>query len=135
MPQDHLNQWNHNRAFIATIDPAFPDWAVTAAFYAAVHAVDALLKKDKVSGTASHDARNRTLRQAARYSKIWRLYRPLYALSQMVRYDARPEAWIPWRMIDVQILRCFLYPLETSVRKLMGEAGDLPPIPLRVPSA
>jgi hypothetical protein len=131
MSQDHINQWKHNRAFIATIDPGFPDWAVTAAFYTAVHAVDALLKKDEVSGIVSHEARNRTLMNTNKYARIWRLYRPLYALSQVVRYDAAPRMWIPWQMIDAQVLRCHLYPLEASVRKLMGGSDDLPPIALK----
>jgi hypothetical protein len=104
---------------------------VTAAFYTALHAVDALLKKDRVTGIASHDARNRTLMQTNRYAKIWRLYRQLYDLSLMVRYDAEPQMWLPWPMLDAQVLRCYLYPLEASVRKLMGDAGNLPPIVMR----
>jgi len=46
---DHITQWKHNRAFLATIPPDYPDWVVTVAFYVALHAVDALLAHDKVT--------------------------------------------------------------------------------------
>lgn len=131
MPTHHVKQWQHNRDFVGTIDPGYPDWAVTGTFYAALHAVDALLKHDKVTGVVSHEARNRTLAMTARYQKIWELYQPLYGLSRTIRYLAKPTRWVPWEKIEAEVFRRFLYPLEESVRKLMGSTDSLPRITMR----
>jgi hypothetical protein len=119
--QSHIDQWKHNRAFLATIAPAYPDWLVTVAFYVALHAVDALLAHDKVSGVTSHDGRNRTLMNTNRYAQIWKHYQTLYDLSRTVRYLAAPAKWIPADQVDAQVLRRNLYPIERSVEKLMGQ--------------
>lgn len=131
MPTEHIKQWQHNRTFISTIDPGFSDWAVTATFYAALHAVDALMKYDKVTRVVSHAARNETLTHTTRYAKIWDLYYPLDDLSRTIRYLAKPTRWVPWEQIEPQVLRRYLYPLEASVRRLMGEAGSLPPVAMK----
>jgi hypothetical protein len=133
MPAAHINQWKHNREFIGHIDPGFPDWAVTVVFYAALHAVDSLLKHDKVLGVVSHDARNRTLMLTNRYAKIWELYQPLFNLSRTVRYLANPAKWVAWGSIENQVIRRYLYGLESSVQGLMKTTLDLPPIVLKVP--
>ena len=119
MSNKHLTQWRHNRAFISTIDPEYPDWAVTVAFYAALHAVDALFKHDKVQGITAHEHRNETLRATNRYRKIWECYRPLYDMSRTVRYVADPAQWVEWDQVEAQVLRRRLYPLEKSVCGLM----------------
>ena len=44
--RSHLRQAEHNRVLIETLDPKDPrflDWIVTAAFYAAVHFIEAWL--------------------------------------------------------------------------------------------
>ncbi len=134
MPTDHINQWRHNRAFISKIDPEFPDWAVTATFYTALHAVDALLKYDKVPRVVSHESRNKTLIQTTRYAKIWEMYQPLYDLSRTIRYLAKPQRWVPWAQIEAEVFRRYLYPLEASVQKLMKLDDGLPPITMKTQS-
>lgn len=131
MPTDHIKQWHHNRAFISRIDPEFPDWAVTATFYTALHAVDALLKHDKVTRIVSHETRNETLTRTNKYTRIWELYHPLYDLSRTIRYLAKPKRWVPWPRIEAEVFRRYLYPLEASVLKLMGSTETLPPITMK----
>ncbi|MGB7158802.1 MAG: hypothetical protein WBD40_12085 [Tepidisphaeraceae bacterium] len=118
--EKHVRQWKHNRLFIETIEPRFPDWIVTASFYVALHAVDSLLAFDKVHGVTSHDSRNRVLFETNRYLQIKRHYIPLYDLARTVRYLANPQVWVPYAQVETQVLRRHLYPLETSVQKLMG---------------
>lgn len=77
---DHLRQWKHNRDFIPSIEHAFHDWIITATFYTALHAVDALLVHDKVP-VHDHRSRNDALVTVNRYDRIWRSYQPLYNLS------------------------------------------------------
>jgi hypothetical protein len=133
MPTNHIDQWLHNRQFLSTIDPDYPDWAVTVTFYTALHAVDALLQSDQVEGIVSHAARNQTLNHTNRYRRVWRAYQPLYDLSRTVRYMANPRAWVPWNCIQSEVFRRYLYPLEDSVQKLMQESLRLGPVLLRSP--
>lgn len=135
MPTAHINQWKHNRGFLGLIDPKFPDWAVTVTFYTALHAVDALLKHDKVGGIVSHDTRNRTLMQTHRYMQIWKHYQPLYGLSRTVRYMAKPESWVPWDQVEAQIIKRYLKSIEDSVQKLMDINQNLPPVTMRTLTA
>lgn len=131
VPTIHIRQWKHNRAFLATVEPRFPDWAVTAAFYTALHAVDTLLNHDNVGRITSHAARNDMLMRTNRYSKIWSLYQPLYDLSRTVRYMANPSGWVPWEQVETQVLGRHLYPLERSVEKLAGLDLGLGPVRMK----
>lgn len=115
----HLKQWKHNRDFLPLIPADFTDWLITVTFYTALHAVDALLAADNVPRLTNHQARNAVLRETNAYEKIWRNYRPLYDLSQSVRYLAAPDQWVPVHEMEGQILGRYLYPIEHSVRRLL----------------
>jgi len=69
----HIDQWKHNRDFLAKIPPEYPDWIVTVTFYTALHAVDALLSHNKVPVT-SHEERNRVLMKTNTYKAIYKSY-------------------------------------------------------------
>lgn len=116
--QSHVAQWKHNRSLLVCIPAAYPDWLATIAFYTALQAVDALLAYDDVTAN-SHDGRNATLKQTNRYEYIWRHYSPLYDLSRKVRYLADPSLWIQPGDIESHVLKRYLYPIESSVKKLM----------------
>lgn len=118
--QRHIQQWKHNRSFLPLIDPEYGDWIVNVAFYVALHAVDALLAHDRVTGVNSHDARNDVLIRTNKYRHIQRHYMPLYSLSRTVRYLADPLLWVPADQIEAQVFPRFLYPIEKSVQKLIG---------------
>ena len=123
----------HNRAFLSTIQPAYPDWLVTVAFYVALHAVDALLTYDNVAGVTSHSARNETLLRTNKYLAVRKCYMPLYDLSQTVRYLADPTKWVPASEIEKNIINRLIYPIEKSVENLMKQDLKLPPIILAKP--
>lgn len=125
---DHLRQWEHNRRFLATITADYPDWVVTVSFYAALHAVDALLVYDGVSSVVSHDSRNRTLRQTNRYQKLYLAYEPLYSLARTVRYIADSRRWIAVADIPTRVFK-LLRDIEISVSKLMQIELEAPPLP------
>lgn len=134
-PDQHIQQWRHNRAFLGTIQPSYPDWAITAAFYAALHAVSALLAHDQTGRVTSHESRNGILAGNKRYQKIWKHYQPLYSLCRTIRYQANPTQWVPWEQIDKQVIRNYLYPVENSVLKLMQQDLNLPTIQLALPTS
>jgi hypothetical protein len=108
--------------------PAYSDWIVTATFYVALHTVDSLLEFDNVDRVHSHETRNCVLTGTNRYMVIWRTYQPLHDLSRKIRYMADPQEWVPPSLIDKQVLRRYLYPIEKSVKNLMPVPIDLPEI-------
>jgi hypothetical protein len=63
----------------------YAPWAVTAAFYSAVHAVEGIFYIDGKLHSKDHYARNDLLHNR-QYSKIWTHYRPLYSVSMVARY-------------------------------------------------
>lgn len=127
----HIQQWLHNRGFISAVPAAYGDWMITATFYTALHAVDALLAHDHVRGVVDHSSRNAVLGETRRYQQINKNYKPLYMLSRTVRYFAEPAKWVPTSEIDPKVLRGLLYPIEQSVQKLMSRNLDLTPVVLR----
>jgi hypothetical protein len=127
--ENHITQWRHNRAFLCSISPQYPDWIVTACFYAAVHAIDTLLAHDKIFPT-SHDMRNEVLIRTNRYSAIYAAYGPLYTLSRTIRYFADPTDWIRIEDIQSKVIARYLYPLEKSVQHLIGADLALPKVVL-----
>jgi hypothetical protein len=129
--QRHIQQWKHNRSFLPLIDPPYADWIVNVAFYVALHAVDALLAHDRVTGVNSHDARNDVLMRTNRYTQIQRHYMPLYQLSRTVRYLADPRQWVPANQVESQVIKRFLYPIEKSVQNLIGADLQLDPVVLK----
>jgi hypothetical protein len=123
---EHRARWMHNREFIAVLPDNFSDWMLTGAFYAAVHATETLIAFDGQPNHASHESRNQVLRSVKRYEHIWKHYRELYNGSQTTRYYCKPEDWIPAADIKTIWIPQYLYPLEKSVLKLMGDSQHLP---------
>jgi hypothetical protein len=120
--QSHIQQWLHNRRFLAQIPPDYPDWQVTVAFYAALHSIDALLAFDKViDRVINHDTRNAVLMHTNKYAFLNKKYQPLYSLARTVRYLADRTKWVPSHTIQANVIGRYLFPIEQSVQKLMGQ--------------
>src|SRR6185369_6254350 len=118
--QRHLRQWKHNRDFIATIDPKFNDWIVTASFYTSLHAIDAMLVHDRAGNITRHEDRRRILLNQNVYEPLWNLFDPLYGLCRTIRYFARPQDWIRFDEIEEKVFRRYLYPIEEFTFKRMS---------------
>lgn len=110
---EHLQKAQHIQDFLDSINVnSFPDWYATAAFYKAVHLVEALCRR-RGHATGSHLRRNTLLKR--RYPAIWRDYRPLWAFSRTARYwcvDITP-AEVPY------VLRR-LRKVERAIQKLLS---------------
>ncbi len=123
---EHLAKWRHNRQFLNTIQQdCYADWMVTVAFYAAVHCVESLLAKDKISHGMTHEGRNDCLKRNNRYKKIWENFRPLYEASMVARYLCHNGKSCPsfdqWMNVDdikKLLIAKNLCEIEKSVRKL-----------------
>ena len=84
--QAHLLKAEQTRRFLETLGDEFPDWLVIAAFYRAVHLVEALYSRHNVHST-KHNERNRRLK--TEFPEIWVEFKPLYDVSRFVRYSER----------------------------------------------
>jgi hypothetical protein len=126
--QRHLRQWQHNRELLGRLPAECPDWFVTVAFYAVLHVVDALFATDDVDRVRSHGARNDVLLRTNRYQAIKRPYLSLYDLSKRVRYLVDWEGWIRMEQLEADVVKRYVYPIERSAFRLMGQpipAGDI----------
>src|SRR5262245_38867200 len=126
--ENHRARWLHNREFIGYLPEKFCDWMLTGAFYAAVHAIEALIAFDGQRNHTSHETRNAVLKSVKRYESIWKHYRELYNASQTTRYHSTPSEWIPAEQIKTVWIPHYLYPIEKSVQKLIGDTTSLPAI-------
>jgi hypothetical protein len=91
MPQqdDHIRQARHNAQFLSTFDlnaTPYPDWAITVAFYTAVHLVEAHFARNNIHYT-DHKRRNREVSRSLR--QIGRNYITLYNQSRTARYNCQ----------------------------------------------
>lgn len=100
----HLAQVHHNLTFLrsfydaATKTTPYPDWAVTVAFYTALHAIEAALAQQQLH-SGSHMERRRFVRQM--FPHLWTLYYRLDVFSHRARYDGfRPDPNLLHQLID-----------------------------------
>jgi len=88
--QAHLRQVQHNRDLIAALDPSntrFLDWVVTAAFYAALHRIEAWFA-DKGLHFGDHTQRDDWLSKVKELRRIvWPRYKELEFQSRQARYE------------------------------------------------
>jgi len=92
MEAEHLTQVRHNidilNSFCSGAVPypttVYPDWAVTVAFYTAVHLVEARLAQYHTHST-NHAQRDNEIRR--RFRPIWHNYNRLQNNSRGARYD------------------------------------------------
>ena len=92
---DHLAQARHNTELAEFLAQGmkYKDWVITAAFYAAVHYVEAMLYRDHKwhsekecgDGRSPHAWRLQCLRELST-PQCWVQYRDLYDASKKVRY-------------------------------------------------
>ena len=84
---DHIRLANRNHEFLLKLlqDGDFPDWAVTVAFYKAVHVVEAVFAASMAFDSTSHSVREERLK-IPRFKDIWKDYSHLLTASRIARY-------------------------------------------------
>lgn len=112
---------------VDSIPASHGDWAVTAMFYAAVHAIDAALAHSG-SRVCNHEGRFDALKQHNSFSKIRRYYHTMYDLCRKARYTANPQDWVPFDRLESDVAKGLLYPIETSVGTIIGSQLATQPI-------
>lgn len=108
-------------------------WAVTVAFYKALHVVETVFAADKQSPlphTDDHKLRNQVLKTTNRYRQLWRMYRPLWEASLIARYlrtDDNAPAYTDFSQymnrgdVEARVLGHYLTQIETTAARLLGE--------------
>lgn len=86
----HRRQAEHNKAFIQSLDldtSPFLDWAVTAAFYAALHFIEWYFKARGLTGRRDHQLRDAYIARTGELRSIYADYTELKFQSEASRYE------------------------------------------------
>lgn len=127
---DHLQQWMSNRTLLEKIPDEWPDWMATIAFYAAVHAVEAVFALDNVHSNG-HDARNLRLKRVNKYSFLHLNFQPLFNAAFNARYHCK-RGWLPVQNVKNILVPNHLYAVEKGMYSALVKAAKLPawvPVP------
>ena len=103
-------------------------WIAVAAFYKAIHIVEAVFACDsKVQHTSNHDERDNCLKSQRRYEKIFRHYSRLKRASLNARYltdcSAFDDFISPQEVID-KLLKDDLHQIEQSAASKFLKSPD-----------
>ncbi|MBP8972983.1 MAG: hypothetical protein KBH93_03840 [Anaerolineae bacterium] len=127
----HIEQARHNEEcanFLLENAPEFRDWAITAAFYAAVHLVEACFTsrrdightetaRDRAQDEEKHRYRARKVRELARGA--YDSYKDLYEASSNVRYLTKPIEYYDQEAAQ-KFVRKHLLNVRTELEKAFG---------------
>ena len=86
--QEHLDKAEHNEAFVLELEPhrnGYPDWAITALFYSALHYVSAYLRNCGIR-VVTHQERENAINRGTFRRTISRPYKRLKARGLLARY-------------------------------------------------
>ncbi len=105
------------------------EWIATAAFYKALHLVEALFDHHGVGHSHNHENRDHRLKADKRYQHIYKHYRPLWAASIVARYLCDPQGkqlscfadYLTPDQARSRLVDHRLQQVDNSVRKLLGQ--------------
>jgi hypothetical protein len=102
-------------------------WVATAAFYKAVHVVEAVFSNDNAIGhTSDHDRREQALKSARKYEHIYQNYSVLKRASTNARYLSECRVFDDYMTPDgvvATLLKHHLHQLEKSAKKCLSPNG------------
>lgn len=129
---DHIACANRTQQTIVHLlaDPAtHSPWIATAAFYKAVHVVEAVFANDKsVAHTSNHGEREQALKRQRKYDHICRNFLPLCRASTNARYLLSCRCFDDYlRPEDViaVLLKHHLHQVEKSALNFLGKPAEL----------
>jgi hypothetical protein len=128
---DHIACANRTQRTIAHLlsDPAVHSpWIATAAFYKALHIVEAVFANDKSVGhSCDHLDREQKLKRERKYANICLHYLPLGRAATNARYLLSCncfDEYLPPEQVIVRLLKHHLKQLEHSARKFLSPAAS-----------
>lgn len=129
--RDHIECANRTQKTIGhllTSDKAANSpWIATAAFYKAVHIVEAAYSNDSAIGhTSDHERREQALKSARKYEHIYESYSILKRASTNARYLSECRVFDDYMTPDVVVatlLRHHLHQVEKSAKRFLTPNG------------
>ncbi len=113
--QEHIDKAVHNREFLSTLDASrFPDWAIVALFYRALHVTSAVVHARGDDHGTSHPSRQRAVERHFGSDNAL-AYEQLYSRSRLVRYDQLSATESEYE----QLVSSFL-PILTEAQSVMA---------------
>ena len=98
------SQHRHNRDLYEVLDRAqYPDWAITALFYAVLQLVDAALEEELGVRPSNHETRRAYVARCTVTRRIAAEYGQLKWLSEMARYRKHYTQLVD-RVADAEVL-------------------------------
>lgn len=131
----HIEWANRTQQTIAHLlaDPSIHSpWIAIAAFYKALHIVEAVFANDtSVGNTSNHDERERELKKHRKYEHIYKNYAFLKRASVNARYLAGGssfDAYLPPDQVVAELLEHRLHQIEQSAMKFLKNPSALVPV-------
>lgn len=127
---DHISLANRNHALLLHLltNGAYDDWAITVAFYKAIHVVEAVFANDRNFHSTSHFDRENQLK-LPKFKHISRDFSHLSTLSRIARYLGDQAGHVK-SFSDVadaakvrHIIKTRLYGVEQKSLHLLSPAG------------
>jgi hypothetical protein len=123
------NRTQSTIAYLLTELDSNSPWIATAAFYKALHVVEAVFANDpSIRHTSDHSTRERTLKMNRKFDNIYRHYSPLSRASLNARYlmshSCFDDYMPPSDVVDV-LLKHNLKQVENSARKFLKSPDSL----------
>lgn len=115
---EHIAKAEENEQVAQSLEAAYPDWAITALFYAAVHWVDAVL--DGLGGMSVHPQRHMQRRGEIARRRELAVIEPRYRTLQDVSVGARYECELFYPSDVVYARRTSLEPVKAACRRILG---------------
>lgn len=131
--KDHLDCANRTQETIKTLladnRQLHSPWIATAAFYKALHIVEAVFSNDsRISHTANHDERDAALKTSRKYENIFKNYIKLKRASMNARYLSNCSVFDDYLSdseVEDKLLRHGLKQVENSAQKFLANPSDL----------
>jgi hypothetical protein len=135
MPDEtvHILLAKHNQDLINHLLPNksdFHDWITIAAFYKALHIVEAVFyNNNEIRHGHNHENRESFLKTNNKYRKIYMHYRPLWAAATIARYLEGPRIdtvnnfsdYLSPEEVVTQMLNNHLQQIEKSAKKFLSQ--------------
>lgn len=120
--EQHQRQAAHNKAFALSFDlttTPYRDWAVTGAFYSALHLIEWFLKSRGHTARRDHQLRDAYIARFADLRPIYADYSELKFKSEAARYEC--AEFLAEAVKDDLLPR--LIKIETHIRSLITKGG------------
>jgi len=129
---EHLAVANRTQKTIGHLIPELSinsPWIATAAFYKALHIVEAVFFNDSdIRHTSDHGGREKRLKRIRKYDNISRHYLPLFRASIVARYLSGHKSFdkylSPNEVVE-KLLKHHLHQVEQSAKRFLSNRDSL----------